>query len=68
MPRIDPAQLLRTLSQLLSPQGGIKSAEEVTTLIAIIWQKANNQIEKYYFLPSFFSQSLGWFLTCDSLD
>ena len=30
MPRIDPAQLLRTLSQLLSPQGGIKSAEEVT--------------------------------------
>ena len=29
MPRIDPAQLLRTLSQLLSPQGGIKSAEEV---------------------------------------
>ena len=30
MPRIDPSQLLRTLSQLLSQEGGIKSAEEVT--------------------------------------
>ena len=29
MPRIDPSQLLRTLSVLLSPAGGIKSADEV---------------------------------------
>jgi hypothetical protein len=30
MPRIDPAQLLQTLSVLLGPSGGIKSTEEVT--------------------------------------
>ena len=35
MPRIDPAQLLRTLSQLLSPEGGIKSAEEVFNIVKI---------------------------------
>ena len=29
MPRIDPAQLLKTLTVLLDPNGGIKSAEEV---------------------------------------
>ena len=29
MPRIDPAELLRTLSVLLGPQGGIKSEDEV---------------------------------------
>ena len=58
MPRIDPAKLLHTLSQLLSPQGGIKSAEEVTTLIEINWQKANNQIEKYYFYHLNFSVTM----------
>ena len=30
MPRIDPAQLLKTLSVLLGPTGGIKSTEEVS--------------------------------------
>ena len=29
MPRIDPSQLLRTLSVLLAKDGGIRSAEEV---------------------------------------
>ena len=29
MPRIDPAQLLRTLGVLLAPNGGIKSTDEV---------------------------------------
>lgn len=29
MPRIDPTQLLKTLSVLLAPHGGIKSSEEV---------------------------------------
>ena len=29
MPRIDPAQLLKTLGVLLAPHGGIKSSEEV---------------------------------------
>ena len=29
MPRIDPSQLLQTLSVLLAPNGGIKSAGEV---------------------------------------
>ena len=29
MPRIDPAQLLKTLGVLLAPHGGIKSTEEV---------------------------------------
>ena len=31
MPRIDPAQLLKTLGVLLAPHGGIKSSEEVNT-------------------------------------
>ena len=31
MPRIDPTQLLKTLSVLLAPHGGIKSSEEVKT-------------------------------------
>ena len=30
MPRIDPAQLLKTLGVLLGPNGGIKSTEEVS--------------------------------------
>ena len=65
MPRIDPAKLLHTLSQLLSPQGGIKSAEEVTTLIEINWQKANNQID--YFYHHYFHSHYVGFITCDSL-
>jgi hypothetical protein len=32
MPRIDPAQLLKTLSVLLGPNGGIKSTEEVISI------------------------------------
>ena len=30
MPRIDPSQLLQTLSVLLAPNGGIKSSGEVS--------------------------------------
>ena len=36
MPRIDPTQLLRTLSVLLSTDGGIKSAEEVHLLFLLL--------------------------------
>ena len=32
MPRIDPAQLLKTLGVLLAPNGGIKSPEEVQSV------------------------------------
>nr|CAD7427128.1 unnamed protein product [Timema monikensis] len=32
MPRIDPLQLLKCLSVLLSPEGGIKSKDEVQRL------------------------------------
>ena len=33
MPRIDPAQLLKTLGVLLAPHGGIKSSEEVAIML-----------------------------------
>lgn len=36
MPRIDPSQLLRTLSVLLAKDGGIRSAEEVVTIKRIV--------------------------------
>ena len=37
MPRIDPAQLLKTLGVLLAPHGGIKSSEEVAIRIHDSW-------------------------------
>ena len=36
MPRIDPSQLLRTLSVLLAKDGGIRSVEEVCKIQRII--------------------------------
>ena len=36
MPRIDPSQLLRTLSVLLAKDGGIRSAEEVVIIKRIV--------------------------------
>ena len=35
MPRIDPSQLLTTLSVLLAPDGGIRSADDVSILFFI---------------------------------
>jgi hypothetical protein len=35
MPRIDPSQLLTTLSVLLAPDGGIRSADDVSILLLI---------------------------------
>ena len=39
MPRIDPAQLLKTLGVLLGPHGGIKSPEEVN-----IWSESHSEV------------------------
>ena len=38
MPRIDPSQLLQTLGVLLAPNGGIKSAGEVSVEIFYLAQ------------------------------
>ena len=40
MPRIDPAQLLRTLGVLLAPNGGIKSTDEVKIILTTNNMKA----------------------------
>ena len=40
MPRIDPAQLLKTLGVLLGPHGGIKSPEEVN-----IWSESHSEVK-----------------------
>ena len=43
MPRIDPAQLLKTLGVLLGPHGGIKSPEEVN-----IWSESHSEVKCYH--------------------
>jgi hypothetical protein len=37
MPRIDPSQLLNTLSVLLAPDGGIRSSDDVSIFFFVIF-------------------------------
>jgi len=46
MPRIDPKQLLKTLHVLLSPTGGIKSADEVNRLVQLMQKFSKKLVSK----------------------
>jgi len=46
MPRIDPAQLLKTLTVLLDHNGGIKSAEEVSRLVQLMQKFSKKLVSK----------------------
>lgn len=50
MPRIDPSQLLRTLSVLLSPAGGIKSADEVGRLVQLMQKFSKKLVSKVIYV------------------
>jgi len=50
MPRIDPNQLLRTLSVLLSPEGGIKSIEEVNRLVQLMQKFSKKLVSKCIYI------------------
>jgi len=50
MPRIDPSQLLRTLSQLLSPDGGIRSAEEVPRIVKLMQKFSKKLVSKCIYI------------------
>jgi len=70
MPRIDPSQLLRTLSVLLAKDGGIRSAEEVPRIVQLMQKFSKKLVSKCIYihilcsssqelLESFLSQK-GW--------
>ena len=46
MPRIDPQQLLKTLGILLSPDGGIKSSDEVDRLVKLMSKFSRKLVSK----------------------
>jgi len=50
MPRIDPAELLRTLSVLLGPQGGIKSEDEVSRLVQLMKKFSTKLVSKVVYI------------------
>lgn len=50
MPRIDPKQLLKTLSVLLSPKGGIKSADEVNRLVQLMQKFSKKLVSKCIYI------------------
>jgi len=50
MPRIDPSQLLRTLSVLLSPHGGIKSSAEVGRLVQLMQKFSKKLVSKVIYV------------------
>ena len=50
MPRIDPLQLLRTLSVLLSPKGGIKSGDEVVRLVQLMQKFSKKLVSKSIYI------------------
>lgn len=50
MPRIDPLQLLRCLSVLLSPDGGIKSHEEVQRLASLMTKFSKKLVSKCIYI------------------
>jgi len=70
MPRIDPSQLLRTLSVLLAKDGGIRSVEEVPRIVQLMQKFSKKLVSKCIYihilcsssedlLESFLSQK-GW--------
>jgi len=50
MPRIDPKQLLKTLHVLLSPTGGIKSADEVNRLVQLMQKFSKKLVSKCIYI------------------
>jgi protein phosphatase 1 regulatory subunit 10 len=50
MPRIDPSQLLKTLSVLLSPEGGIKSDDEVVRLVQLMVKFSKKLVSKTIYI------------------
>lgn len=50
MPRIDPLQLLKTLAVLLSPNGGIKSSEEVVRLVQLMQKFSKKLVSKSIYI------------------
>ncbi|XP_069697573.1 serine/threonine-protein phosphatase 1 regulatory subunit 10 isoform X2 [Periplaneta americana] len=50
MPRIDPLQLLKCLSVLLSPTGGIKSKEEVQRLASLMTKFSKKLVSKCIYI------------------
>jgi len=50
MPRIDPAQLLKTLSVLLGPHGGIKSEDEVSRLVTLMEKFSKKLVSKVVYI------------------
>uniref|UniRef100_A0A1B6GBH7 Serine/threonine-protein phosphatase 1 regulatory subunit 10 n=1 Tax=Cuerna arida TaxID=1464854 RepID=A0A1B6GBH7_9HEMI len=73
MPRIDPQQLLKCLSVLLSPKGGIKSKDEVQRLASLMTKFSKKLVSKCIYvsilkatetdLLSMFMSAGGWDLT-----
>ncbi|XP_046398553.1 serine/threonine-protein phosphatase 1 regulatory subunit 10-like isoform X2 [Ischnura elegans] len=50
MPRIDPLQLLKCLSVLLSPDGGIKSRDEVSRLVSLMTKFSKKLVSKCIYI------------------
>ena len=50
MPRIDPLQLLKTLSVLLSSDGGIKSGDEVVRLVQLMQKFSKKLVSKSIYI------------------
>ncbi len=50
MPRIDPQQLLNTLGVLLSPEGGIKSVDEVERLVKLMTKFSRKLVSKVIYV------------------
>ncbi|XP_071449446.1 serine/threonine-protein phosphatase 1 regulatory subunit 10-like [Hetaerina americana] len=50
MPRIDPLQLLKCLSVLLAPDGGIKSREEVSRLVSLMTKFSKKLVSKCIYI------------------
>lgn len=57
MPRIDPTQLLKTLSVLLAPHGGIKSSEEVSRLVQLMQKFSKKLVSKIIYVKILKSSS-----------
>jgi len=57
MPRIDPAQLLKTLGVLLAPHGGIKSTEEVSRLVQLMQKFSKKLVSKVIYVKILKSSS-----------
>ncbi|XP_067001508.2 serine/threonine-protein phosphatase 1 regulatory subunit 10 isoform X1 [Anabrus simplex] len=72
MPRIDPLQLLKCLSVLLSPSGGIKSKDEVQRLASLMTKFSKKLVSKCIYIQilkttksdllGMFMSAGGWYL------